>query len=95
MSQEDFVADTLCSMSQEDVVASELWFEHCLTPQYRGGDDDHDDDTRMEPTTGTQCPTLLRKVAGVRVCAPLHVVRHATAFGNPDPVVGGPLGWGN
>ena len=31
-------------------------------------DDDVDDDIRMKFTTGTQCPTLLGKVARVLLC---------------------------
>ena len=27
----------------------------------------------MKPTTGTQCPTLIRKAARFRMCATLHI----------------------
>ena len=38
----------------------------------RGGDNGDGDDIRMNPTTGTQCHTLLRTVAGVLLYATLY-----------------------
>ena len=35
-------------------------------------EEEEEEEDRMKPTTETQCPTLLRKVARVILCATLH-----------------------